>query len=497
MWSVKRLPPVLILTCVVTVSLCLGATVSSEPKAAELVQAVRESENWIHKIDSLYIRIETKLTKTPKAIEAKTTELKQQYPDLTVDLNKFPELKPVSTGILEFAIDKTRVRSLSEEHGSRHKLTIWDGKQLMAHDVSFPDGQEQYSMGRTPQGGFQDMLAYETSWPRAQPHSFWWDIRDIDEFMSYYGHAEDSTIAGRCNYRGTDCYILDVPPRGIPGLVVVQSYPGCETCSDRRHYGLAGEAVDLAGQSFRWYVGVKDHKMYGLVWLSNKKPRIEYWMSDYKEIQPGCWLPMTHGCEVYRKDNFGKPCIETHSDLKIVDAHINESLQDELFRMEIKEGAMVADSRSGRTIRYTYKPEPPDLVGKALPECENIDTSLVSEKAKNSRMLVCFWDMQQRPSRHCLKSLAQKAGNLAEKNVTVLCVNTCEVDNQTINEWMKDYKVPFAVKTIIQDAEKIRFAWGVKSLPWLILADSKQTIQAVGFSIGELDNKLSLLGDTQ
>jgi hypothetical protein len=470
--------------------ICSGTTYSAEPKAADLVQAVRESENWIHEIDSLYIRIETRLTRTPEVIAAKTTEMKQQYPDMAIVPSQFPELKPVATGILEFAIDKIRVRSLSEEHDSRRQIKIWDGKQLLSHDVSFLDWQEQYSLARTPQGCFQDMLAYETSWPRAQPHSFWWDIRDVDELMSYYGHAEDASIAGRCNYRGTDCYILDIPPRGIPGLVVVQSYPGCETCSERRHYGLAGEAVDLAGQSFRWYVGVKDHNMYGLVWLSNKKPRIEYWMSDYKEIHPGCRLPMTQGCKVYRKDSSGQPCIETHSDLKIVDARINERLPDELFRMEIKEGAMVADSRSGRTINYTYKPEPPNLVGKPLPECEDIAAGLVHGQAKNRRMLICFWDVQQRPSRHCLKSLAEKAVDFTDKGISVVCVHTSDVDEKTINKWMKDYNVPFAAKAITQDTEKTRFAWGVKSLPWLILTDRSHVVYAEGFGLDDLDTMI-------
>jgi len=490
MWNVKKNLTVTITTCAFTILICSGTTNSGEPKAAELVQAVRASENWIHEIDSLYIRIETQLTRTPEVIAAKTTELKQQYPDLAIDSNQFPELKSVSTGILEFAIDKTRVRSLSEEHNSRRKLKIWDGKQLMSHDASFLDGQEQYSLARTPQGCFQDMLAYETSWPRAQPHSFSWDIRDVDELMNYYGHAEDSSIAGRCNYRGINCYILDVPPRGIPGLVVVQSYPGCETCSQRRHYGLAGEAVDLAGQSFRWYVGLKDRKMYGLLWLSNNKPRIEYWMSDYKEVRPGCWLPMTQGCEVYRKDDTGKPCIETQSNLKIDDARINESLPDELFRMEIKEGAMVADSRSGRTITYAYKSEPPDLIGKALPECENIDAGLVHEQAKNSRMLICFWDMQQRPSRYCLKKLAEQADNLTDKGITVLCVHASDIDGERLNEWMRDYNIPFAVKTIGQDAEKTRFTYGVKSLPWLILTDKEHIVREEGFALDELEEKV-------
>jgi hypothetical protein len=488
MWKGKRLESVMILTCAFVISFCTAATVNSEPEAAELVQAVRASENWIHEIDSLYMRIETKLTRTPEAIAAKTTELKQQYPDMKMDSSQFPELKPVSMGILEYALDKTRVRSLSEEHSSRRKLTIWDGKQLMVYNASFPKGTEQYSLGPAPQGSFQDMLAYETSWPRAQPHSFWWDIRDVDELTSYYGHAEDASIAGRCNYRCVDCYILDVPPRGIPGLVTVQSYPGCEQTSDRRQYGLAGEAVDLAGQSFRWYIGVKDHRLYGLVWLSNSKPRIEYWMLNYKEVRPGCWLPLTQGCEVYRKDNTGEYRVETHSDLKIVDARINEYLPDGLFLMDIKEGAMVTDSRSGRTITYTYKSEPPDLVGKALPESEDILT--LPGQAKDGRMLVCFWDMQQRPSRHYLKKLAEKAGNLADKGVTVLCVHACEIDEESLNEWIRDCNVPFAAKTITHDVEKIRFAWGVKSLPWLILTDQKHIVKANGFSLAELDERI-------
>jgi hypothetical protein len=489
MRNVKKLVAVLMLTCAAVVSISSGATENVGPKADELVQAVRVSENWIHNVNSLYIRIETKLTRTPEAIATKTTELKQQYPDMVVDSNQFPELRPVSIGVLEFAIDKTRVRSLSEEFDSRRKLKIWDGRQLMVCDETLPGGPRLYTLGREPQGSFQDMLAYETSWPRAQPHSFWWDYRDVDELMNYYGHAGDSCIGGRLCYRGTDCYVLDVPPRGIPGLITVQSYPGCEQSNDRRQYGLAGEAVDLAGQSFRWYVGVKDHKLYGLVWLSNDKPRIEYWMSDYKEIRPGCWMPMTQGCEVYRKDNAGEYHVETHSDLKVIDAHINESLPDELFRMQIKEGALVTDSRSGRTITYTYKPEPPNLVGKALLESEDIGAGLVPNQARDSRMLVCFWDMQQRPSRHCLESLAQKAGSLADRGISVLCIHASEVDEQALNKWMKDYNVPFAAKMITHDAEKTLFAWGVKSLPWMILTDSKHIVRAEGFGLEELEEK--------
>jgi hypothetical protein len=129
-------------------------------------------------------------------------------------------------------------------------------------------------------------------------------------------------------------------------------------------------------------------------------------------------------------------------------------------------------------------------VGKTLPECDDLGAGLPSEQAKDGRMLVCFWDIQQRPSRHYMKSLAEKAGNLADKGITVLCVHASEVGEEALNEWMRDYNVPFNAKTIAHDVEKIRFAWGVKSLPWLILTDRKHIVEATGFSLTELDERI-------
>jgi len=39
-------------------------------------------------------------------------------------------------------------------------------------------------------------------------------------------------------------------------------------------------------------------------------------------------------------------------------------------------------------------------------------------------------------------------------------------------------------------AKKNRFVWGVKSLPWLILTDQKHIVEANGFSLAELDEKI-------
>ena len=53
--------------------------------APGLVRTVRESENWIHDVNSLLIRVKSTWTRTPEGIAAYRRELKQQYPDKKID----------------------------------------------------------------------------------------------------------------------------------------------------------------------------------------------------------------------------------------------------------------------------------------------------------------------------------------------------------------------------------------------------------------------------
>jgi hypothetical protein len=484
---VKSFLRIIVLACVLC-ALC-SSRARGERTAAELVKAARAAESWLHEIDSLYIRIESTSTKTPEGLAARHADLKQEFPDAQLDADRFAELRPTVTATLEYAFDGSRVRFHNEQKGTRCDLKIWDGKQLMFHEAPLDASQEQYTLDRTFQGYFQDMLASDTSWPRAQPHAFWWDDKDLEEYLSYYGRAEDASMAGRCDYRGVDCYVLNVRPKGIPGLVIAQSYPGCKTCQ-RRQYGLIGEARGLAGQSYRWYVGVEDRRLYGLTWLSNGKSRVEYWVADYKEVRPGCWLPMTQGCDAYVTDDSGQAYVDVRTVLKVVDVRVKEKPADGLFQMQFKEGVKVVDSRRGRTVTYAYEPDPPDLTGKALPEFADIGVSFAPEQARDRRVLVCFWDVQQRPSRHYIAKLAEKAGFLADKGITVLCVHASGLEAKTVDEWIREYNIPFPAVPMAADPEKARLAWGVKSLPWLILTNREHIVEANGFSLADLDERI-------
>jgi len=135
----------------------------------------------------------------------------------------------------------------------------------------------------------------------------------------------------------------------------------------------------------------------------------------------------------------------------------------------------------------------PSLVGKPLPDIKSIISDFAPEQAKGQIVLVCFFDMQQRPSRNCIRELAKQAQQLKQKGVTVVTVQASKIDENKLNEWIKKYNIPFTVGMINGNVEKTRFDWGVRSLPWLILTNPQHIVRAGGFGPSELDDKISAI----
>ena len=130
------------------------------------------------------------------------------------------------------------------------------------------------------------------------------------------------------------------------------------------------------------------------------------------------------------------------------------------------------------------------LVGKPLPDLGGMKIDLFPTQLKGKKILVCFWDMNQRPSRRCINQLSEQAGQLRNKGVTVFAVQASKVDEDMLSEWVKKNNIAFPVGTVQDDAGKVCFNWGVKSLPWLILTDDKHTVVSEGFQFGDLNNQL-------
>jgi len=136
--------------------------------------------------------------------------------------------------------------------------------------------------------------------------------------------------------------------------------------------------------------------------------------------------------------------------------------------------------------------QPPSLVGKVLPDLEELGIDVIPGDLAGKRMLVCFWEMNQRPSRNCIAQLAKQAEQLKNNGVTVITVQASKIDREVLNQWVEKNNIPFPVGIVQGDAEKVCFAWGVQSLPWLILTlnDSRHIVTSEGFRLADLNDKI-------
>jgi len=151
-----------------------------------------------------------------------------------------------------------------------------------------------------------------------------------------------------------------------------------------------------------------------------------------------------------------------------------------------------------QNLKYIAGPSSPkvseSLMGKSLPELDEFGIGLSAADANDKAILICFFDMEQRPSWHCIMELTKRAEELKEKGVIIITVQVSKIDQAKLDEWVKENNIPFPVGMIESDEEKTRFNWGVRSLPWLILTDEQHIVRAEGFSVNELDEKITASG---
>jgi hypothetical protein len=464
----------------------VGECLAADVDAAAMVRAVRESEQWIHHVDSLYLRIESSWT-TPCACDAAAVGAgPRACPDGTS--------QTTAKGLLEYAFNKNRVRFLDDQPDQCSSLKIWNGKEFIAREA--PSGRrDEYLLDAVTEGNFGDIFASETAWPRSQPHAFWWDRRDVDALAVFFGRPEEFKCVGRQMYRDAECHVLEMRPTEVRAILHGESY-GCDSGQeDQQEHGLIGEVRGLVDQSCRWYVGVEDGRLRGITWFIAERPRLEHWMSDYREVVPGGWYPTTQGYQVYNKDKDERPYVERRRDLKVVKIEANAPLADELFTLAIPEGARVQDKRSGRLVTYEYQSKPADLLGKPLPALGQSFSQLDAASLQGRPVLLCFWDMDQRPSRHCILQLAQRSQQLSGAGVKIVAVETAKVDSAALQQWAQENAVSFPILALGENLDAIRSAWNIRSLPWLILADGNHVVKAIGGTLDEMDTQLASVAE--
>ena len=135
------------------------------------------------------------------------------------------------------------------------------------------------------------------------------------------------------------------------------------------------------------------------------------------------------------------------------------------------------------------------LVGRTLPGFEGIKIDLTADRTKGKIILICFFDMDQRPSRNHVMQLAEQAQSLEQKSVALAAVQAVKMDESTLRKWVEENNFPFPVGMIQDNEECIRFDWAVCSLPWLILTDRQHIVINEGFGIDDLGNRIRQMAE--
>ena len=135
------------------------------------------------------------------------------------------------------------------------------------------------------------------------------------------------------------------------------------------------------------------------------------------------------------------------------------------------------------------------LKGNTMPDFKDITFKSPIENLQGKSLLVCFWDYQQRPSRNCILELNKKAEELKAENIEVIAVQIAPIEQETLDSWIAENGITITIGTAGEKEANVRFKWAVKSLPWMVLTDSKNKVFDEGFGINELDEKIEELGE--
>jgi len=139
----------------------------------------------------------------------------------------------------------------------------------------------------------------------------------------------------------------------------------------------------------------------------------------------------------------------------------------------------------GQTLRFTKS-----LTGTPLPAWSLLGLSGSTADLEGKAILLCFVDIQQRPSRHILKQLAERGKELAERNVALVGVQAAKCEPDEMVKLAAESGKDIRLGVVTGSLEDTQRAWGMQSLPWLILTDKSHIIRAEGFAPADLQTKL-------
>ena len=254
---------------------------------------------------------------------------------------------------------------------------------------------------------------------------------------------------------------------------------------------LADDAVDNRIDAGVFELAVADQVISGVVVDIDGNPMEGVQIHTYGEGQPDRHGPglMTDAEGKFKIEGVCAGPIRVNAN-KRGETYMHASVETEGGATDVK---LILSDQSGR---MGFVPKAAvSLVGKPLREAGGLgEFGIELAGDPNGMLVVCFCDMNQRPSRHVVRELVGQVDELAGMGVTIVAVQAEGMERGKLDEWVGKLKVPFVVGMIDKDAEKVREKWGVQRLPWLVVVDGDGVVAGEGVGVGELVMKCNELG---
>lgn len=151
--------------------------------------------------------------------------------------------------------------------------------------------------------------------------------------------------------------------------------------------------------------------------------------------------------------------------------------------------------RKGRACMIPPENPPSPLIGKELPDLDELNIHLTEKNIQGKRVLVCFWKMSHDESRDYMRQLAIRSEELAKKDIIIIGVQIWIRNEKQLRRWLARNKINFPVSMLPdlweqEPEQRAIYRWGVQNLPWLILTDTHHVVRAEGFALEALDENI-------
>lgn len=476
-----------------------------QPAAAEIVQELYDGQAWVERTRTFRIRTTSKGITTPEERRWREDHpirgpfFRPAKPDA-----RPPDNRPYCTDV-DWAWDETRVfkstRSYYEGDAATQSMTwIWDGS-LGVEMIEGAD-HDQYVLSDKIDTFFNERSVARMAalpWGLGGPYRFWWLPIDVDAYREERGHAPNGfELVGREMLDGRDCHVAqsrvgqyhrmhvgvaDGRLYQLTRLAAHPSTPGYDNLAIWKKIG--GPAIQNGSDWQTWYKNLEPAEQMR-AWRDVKMAQFEFArptmvqkFDDYREVAPGCWLPFRQtydGFNVESPESFHS----SHSEQFVTDVAVNEPPDDELFRIELKDGVYVAtDWRYDPIIRYTYRKDQTEQQRQALCETARQQQAETDEDMKRRRAVIesrigqtppplpktgwldgeplswdqlrgkvvvlHFWDVNCGPCDNELPLLAGWHDNAANNGLVVIGIHSPTDDPAAVRKKLADFDATYPV----------------------------------------------------